>query len=286
MATNAKFPRVAQTHNCDYNIMLIGVAGGGKSTACNFYFGKKVFQTKGIVTAKSEIHCDDILESKVLLIDTPGFTHTDEKYLQEIAEALNCEEDGVHAVGICLDGSRRYDTACDEFVNQLSSLDRLWSHAFVLYTHADDLGDTEQERKEQVLGWLRHERCPKGLRSLLENVKLRCITVESKSKDKEYHKEKCKELLSLVSNIYEENSRKMYNGMFKETMQNVDKVHEELKASSDQFIDKKADHETKAELKNDKEVLLKVHEKAEQKRTQQNFAQPDRVNYFKWCSIV
>ena len=45
----------------DYSIMVIGVTGSGKSTACNFFLNQKVFNTKGravSVTAKNDAHTE------------------------------------------------------------------------------------------------------------------------------------------------------------------------------------------------------------------------------------
>ena len=48
----------------DYSIMVIGVTGSGKSTACNFFLNQKVFNTKGgavSVTTKSDAHSGTVL---------------------------------------------------------------------------------------------------------------------------------------------------------------------------------------------------------------------------------
>lgn len=223
-----------ETYNCDYRIMIIGITGSGKSTACNFVLGRKAFAARRgavSITGRSDAHSGNVLNSKVLFIDTPGFSdayETNEQRMQDLATALYFAQNGVHAIGICYDGSKRYDVSADEAVSHLSVLGTFWPHAFILYTHADDMGDTEQERKEEVMQWLSEKRCPPGLKILLEQVNNRYITLESKSKDVAYHGRKCKELLGLVDQILKNNNGHLYdNQLFKIVKENYDKLVQE-----------------------------------------------------------
>lgn len=261
--------------SCDYRIMILGVTGAGKSLACNFYLGTKIFKSKGgmvSVTTKSQSHCGDLFGSKVMFIDTPGFSDaydSNETRLKDIAKALFYAQDGVNAVGICLDGSKRYDSSADETVKQLSMLENFWDFTFVLYTHADDMGDTEEERKKQVLEWLSLERCPRGLKDLLKNVKYRYITVDSKSKDKEYRKQRCKELFSLVNKIFDDNSRKLYNNeLFAIAKQNYQKVIAERKK-----LDEEVEKKDKELDQLQKELNQSDHDKSKQEEVKEKIDQ-------------
>lgn len=224
----------------DYRILIIGVTGAGKSTACNFFLDKEAFKAKKgaiSITTKSEAHGGDILGKKVLFIDTPGFSdayQSNEERINDLAKALLFARNGVHALGICFDGSRRYNEACEKTIEQLSQLGTFWPHAFILYTHAARMGKTEDERLGQIKQCIQQERCPKGLKDLLERVENRVITVESKNKDEtyrvKYRDEKCEELLRLVNKIHDNNCRRLYdNEMFKVAKKNYDEVVQEKK---------------------------------------------------------
>ena len=221
-------------HN--YAIMVIGVTGSGKSTACNFFCGQNVFNTKGgavSVTTKSEAHSCYILDKKVLLIDTPGFSdayESDEQRMTDLGKALYYAQEGVHAIVICFNGTARFDIATESVVNALEQLGTFWPHAFILYTHADDMGNNESEQKEQIYQWLNNPRCPDRLKWLLENVHYRFVTVESRMRrgDNAYRQQKCREFLGMVEHVYHENHCQLYtNKLFKWAKEKYDQAKRE-----------------------------------------------------------
>ena len=61
----------------------------------------------------------------------------------------------------------RFDLDTEGVVNALDQLGTFWPHAFVLYTHADDMGSTESEQKQQIYQWINNPRCPERLKWLL-----------------------------------------------------------------------------------------------------------------------
>ena len=68
----------------------------------------------------------------------------------------------------------RFDLATEGVVNALDQLGTFWPHAFVLYTHADDMGSTESEQKQQIYQWINNPRCPERLKWLLQQVQQGC----------------------------------------------------------------------------------------------------------------
>ena len=107
------------TTDNDYSIMVIGVTGSGKSTACNFFLNQKVFNTKGgavSVTAKSDAHSGTVLGKRVLFVDTPGFSdayESEEQRMTDLGRALYFAQAGVHAIVICFNGTARFDLATE-----------------------------------------------------------------------------------------------------------------------------------------------------------------------------
>jgi len=229
---------IENTYPTDHNyaIMVIGVTGSGKSTACNFFCGQNVFNTKGgavSVTTKSEAHSCYILNKKVLLIDTPGFSdayESEEQRMTDLGKALYYAQEGVHAIVICFNGTARFDIATESVVNALDQLGTFWPHAFILYTHADDMGSNESEQKQQIFQWLDNPRCPDRLKWLLQNVQYRFVTVESRMRrgDNAYQQQKCKEFLGMVEHVYNINHCQLYtNKLFKWAKEKYDQAKRE-----------------------------------------------------------
>ena len=228
----------------DYSIMIIGVTGSGKSTACNFFLNQKVFNTKGgavSVTTKSDAHNGTVLGKKVLFVDTPGFSdayESEEQRMTDLGRALYFAQAGVHAIVICFNGTARFDLATEGVVNALDQLGTFWPHAFVLYSHADDMGSTESEQKEQIYQWINNPRCPERLKWLLQQVQYRFMTVESRMRgnDPAYHQQKCKELMDLVEQVYTSNSRQLYtNKLFKWAKEKYDQARREKKRQEEEL---------------------------------------------------
>ena len=228
----------------DYSIMIIGVTGSGKSTACNFFFNKEVFNTRGgavSVTIKSDAHSGIVHGKKVLFIDTPGFSdayESEELRMADLGRALYYAQYGVHAIVICFNGTARFDTATEGVVNALDQLGTFWPHAFVLYSHADDMGSTESEQKQQIFQWINNPRCPERLKWLLCQVQYRFMTVESKmrNRDHAYRQQKCKELLSLVEQVHAQNNYRLYtNKLFKWAKQKYDQAKQEKKKQEEEL---------------------------------------------------
>lgn len=289
----------------DYSIMVIGVTGSGKSTACNFFLNKKVFNTKGgalAVTIKSDAHSGIVLGKKILFIDTPGFSdayESEEQRMTDLGRALYFAQAGVHAIVICFNGAARFDTATESVVDAFDQLGTFWPHAFILYSHADDMGSTESEQKQQIFEWIKDPRCPKRLKWLIEKVQYRFMTVESRMRggDHKYHQYKCNELVGLVEHVYTLNNCQLYtNKLFKWAKQKYDQAkqekqrqEEELKQcqrnlTEHQELLKSFEEQSIMETRSHQQLVDKLQEEInslQQQQQQSCFPQEQEELYFK-----
>ena len=150
--------------------------------------------------------------------------------MTDLGRALYFAQAGVHAIVIYFNGMARFDLATEGVVNALDQLGTFWPHAFVLYNHADDMGSTESEQKQQIYQWINNPRCSESLKWLLQQVQYHFMTVESRMRgnDHMYHQQKCKELLNLVAQVYTSNNRQLYtNKFFKWAKEKYDQARRE-----------------------------------------------------------
>ena len=182
-----------------------------------------------------------VLGKRVLFVDTPGFSdayESEEQRMTDLGRALYFAQAGLHAVVICFSGMARFNLATEGVVNALDQLGTFWPHAFVLYTHADDMGSTESEQKQQIYQWINNPRCPERLKWLLQQVQYRFMTVESRMRgnNQMYHQQKCKEFLDLVEQVYTLNNQHLYtNKLFKWAKEKYDQVRREKKRQEEEL---------------------------------------------------
>ena len=191
-----------------YRIMVIGITGAGKSSLCNFFFRENVFEEdcgQVSITASHSAHSHFVNGVLLEFIDTPGFSdeyESNESRLKELGAAIFHAKNGVHAIAICLNGHHRYTIADGTLFDDLDNLGTFWPHSFVVYTHGESMGGTEEDRKQKVTTWLKAQRCPKKLTKLFEVIENRYMVVESKCTEDDYYQQKCCEFISLVETIY------------------------------------------------------------------------------------
>ena len=209
-------------------MVFTGHTGTGKSAAGNFLIGKEVFDSEigfGGGTTKSAAETAIIAQQSVQIIDTPGFMDAllpDKINTWELTRALILACDGVHAFGIVIDVSKRFDQSNALGLKELlSSFDKKIIHyAFILFTHAASLGENKEQLqigekdekllKEKIEKMIASPKCPQELIRLLQLTNNQYMTLETRYYDKQsdYHKKKCIELIANINEIQEKNERK------------------------------------------------------------------------------
>ena len=166
------------------NILIIGKTGNGKSTLGNFMLGEDIFQAgKGMlpVTMTAAKATKPLQGINLTVIDTVGFADSEptENHLEQIGEALDACTSGINAVIFAINSCERYTADISTVLSELYQISDLWNHCFVVFTNAKELGINDTEQTSQIPAHLLHERCPEGLKTLLNKVQQNYIVVES-----------------------------------------------------------------------------------------------------------
>ena len=126
--------------------------------------------------------------------------------MDEVGEALFLARNGVNAVGLAISAGTRYTKNNTKVIDEISDLSNgLWPYTFIVFTHADNLGDTEEECQEMLIKNLSAERCPAPLLKLLKNLDNRYILVDSSDKTEQYYCLKVQEIIGMINKIYKKN---------------------------------------------------------------------------------
>jgi len=137
-------------------IMITGVTGTGKSSACNFLFGEEKFEVDDgllAVTTKSDMHDTVLNGRKVQIIDTPGFCESDtggEESFTELSKAIIYAKFGVHAIALVINVSQPFTSSQATFLKEVESFGGLWPFVFVIFSGARKYGPTDTEQREKV----------------------------------------------------------------------------------------------------------------------------------------
>jgi len=201
-------------------VMLTGVTGAGKSSACNFLFGEKVFEVgMGMVsvTSKSAASEMEVNGKRVQLVDTPGFCddfEKDEERVNELGKAILYAKAGVHAIALVINASHRFTAAEAKALEEIELLGQLWGFMFIIFTAANCYGESEQKQREVVISTLDSPKCPEHLKTLMERVNRRFMMLESLNSSTEYRNLKVREFFAMVDHIYSTNKRLYSNKLF------------------------------------------------------------------------
>ena len=204
----------------------------GKSTAGNFFLNSESFPTaEGFIgcTEHCSVSTSIICGKKIKIIDTPGFFDefsSAESNFKELNKTLTLAIDGIHAVAFVMRYGR-FTKACKEAIQHLQLLTGVLPFVFILLTHTKRNGVTTTETAEYIEQCLTSNRCPTGLRDLMEVVESRVIMLEAVEYIAEdYHQQKCNELLMMVEKIHKRNGNKVYTNI---ALQHAAEVHECVK---------------------------------------------------------
>ena len=179
--------------------------------------------------------------------------------MDEVGEAIFLARNGVNAVGLAISAGNRYTTSDTKVIDEISNISNsLWPYTFIVFTHADSLGDTEEERQEMLKKNLSAERCPAPLLKLLQSLDNRYILVDSTNKTEQYHRLKVQEILGMINKIYKINDNKVYTNEF---FNKAKHLEEKILADREKVKKKQkmAEHKAKfeEEAKRQQEIIAK-----------------------------
>ena len=91
------------------------------------------------------------MHSKIVkIIDTPGYFDGNTSVKANvggISAALSLAKDGINAIALVIDGSKRFTEQDGRIIYELLRYDGIQPYLFVLFTH---IGDNENTRKQQI----------------------------------------------------------------------------------------------------------------------------------------
>ena len=238
---------------CDYTLMVTGITGNGKSSFCNFLScSNTAFETGSgfaSITDKSAAAIITMQGVRLKLIDTPGFCDDyddEEEHMKEFGEALVLASKGVNAIALVISAKSRYTTN-EKTTIELSQFQELWPFMFIIFTHANSLGTSEEEQRKKLQLNFETERCPAALKVLMQQVSNRYIVIESVKRSgnpEEYYQTKTKELHTMISAIHKAANYQVYsNELFISTKELLDKLAQENAEAKEQLKMKKSETE-------------------------------------------
>ena len=210
-------------------MVVTGITGDGKSSACNFLLGEKIFEVGlGLkaVTSKSASHSTTLNSRKVEIIDTPGFCEDDvdeEQSIKELGKAVILARNGVHAFALVINVSHRFTSSQVTFLKQMKLFDELWPFMFVIFSAAKSYGDTDEEQRKMVYDTHDSPQCLKELKTLLDRIGKRFIMLESTESSQIYRDKKVSEFLEMVDSIIHTNKKVYSNKLFEKAIKLYEK---------------------------------------------------------------
>ena len=295
LITYCSFANIAILGDINYtSVMLTGITGAGKSSACNFLLGEKIFEVdQGMmaVTTKSASHSTVLNSRKLEIIDTPGFCEdgvSKEQSINELGKAVVLARNGLHAIAIVINVSHRFTSSQVAFLEEIELFDELWPFMFIIFSAAKCYGHTDEEQRKVIYNTYNSCECPEHLKTLLNKVGKRFMMLESTEDSQIYRTKKLEEFFGMVDSIYHTNKRVYSNQLFKQAIilyekqkemeKKKEKEHkEELDTLAHQMNEEikklKAEKEKKVQLMREK---LRQEKLQEEKRRQEKKEEEER----------
>ena len=179
-------------------------------------YNKEVFTSAdGLnrVTEKCVTSISTIFEKNVKIIDTPGFFDgfaSTEHDIMELSRFSTFAKDGLHALVFVMT-CKRFTENCEKAVERILFFKGVAPFVFVLLTHAKKNGITKAATNKYIKDTLSSSLCAPGLKNLMQLVDNRVVMVESvDAMGEEYQKQKSKEFVTMIENIFKNNGNKTY----------------------------------------------------------------------------
>ncbi|XP_076135289.1 GTPase IMAP family member 8-like [Alosa pseudoharengus] len=164
----------------EFRVVLLGQIGSGKSSSGNTILGREEFDVKRRTQCVKRQ--GEVAGRQVTVIEAPGWwkninvKDTEELTKQEIVLSVSLCPPGPHAVllviPVNLSLSENYRSILQEHFEVLN--ERVWSHAMVVFTYGDWLGDTPIEQ---------HIESEEALQSLVEKCGNRYHVLNNQNSD-------------------------------------------------------------------------------------------------------
>lgn len=224
-------------HDIDHiAVMITGITGAGKSSACNFLLGEKIFEV-GVagkaVRSQSGSYSTVLNGRKLEIIDSASFREdgeNDEENINELCNAIFLARNGIHAIALVVNVSRRFACLQVALLKELELLGELWPFMFIIFSAAKHCGDTDEEQRKRIFELYntpvddRPENFNKNLKEkifkiLLDKVEKRFIMLECTETNQDYRTSKLREFFKMVDGIYHTNERLYSNKLFKQAIE-------------------------------------------------------------------
>lgn len=145
----------------------------------------------------------------IKIVDTPGLLdpqETTEDELEELANAILEVPNGIHALCLMIDVTKRIHKPDLKMLEQLLIFKELTPYAFVVFTHTKVLGSTDSEQKNELNRML-NDSCPEILTKVIQKSSGKYMVLESVDKmEQGYHTKKSLELLEHIESIFSQTS--------------------------------------------------------------------------------
>ena len=244
-------------------VMVTGITGAGKSSACNFLMGDDIFEVDpGLLslTSKSDSHSVVLNSRELKIIDTPGLCEDSKdgkENVTEFGKAVILARHGVHAIAIVINVSQRFTSSQVTLLKELELLDDLWSFMFIIFSAARSYGATDEEQREKIKTIYNDPRCPEELKKMLDRVGKRFMMLESTETNQDYRAVKLKEFLNMVDGIYHTNKRVYFNNLFEQAIKMYQEVKDKEKEYQEAILIKHMNEE-RERLRREQERQLQI----------------------------
>lgn len=196
----------------EFTVALTGNIGSGKSAAGNFFMQEKIFTSKlsfSSVTKEAVFHVANVGGKRIRFVDTPGLLNTadaEEIEIVGLAKAILEVPNGIHALCLVLDVTKRIFSQDEKALQQLLDYVELIPYSMVIFTHAKVLGNTEDDQTARLAQML--EDCPEILSKVLKSVNGRYMTLESiEAMEQGYHARKSQEFVEQLQTIFSQTGK-------------------------------------------------------------------------------